>query len=86
MITDNMILVLGIAQQQQRKKQQEQSKRATKGKRKRRAAATSLVENESMDTDEMSHSQNTTKSLSLSDQERVHLHKLTVEAAKVTTV
>jgi len=78
-----MIYVLGIAQQQQRKKQQEQSKKNTKGKRKRRAAAASLVEEESMDTEEISHSQ---KNLSLSDQEQVHVHKLTLEAAKVSII
>ncbi|XP_065903031.1 condensin-2 complex subunit D3-L-like isoform X3 [Dysidea avara] len=74
-----------IAQQQQRKKQQEQSKKTTKGKRKRRAAAAALlVEEESMDTEEISHSQSTTKDLSLSEQEQVHVHKLTVEAAKAS--
>lgn len=36
-----------------------------------------------MDTDEISQSQSATKDLSLSGQEQVHIHKLTVEAAKV---
>jgi len=78
-----MIHIIGIAQQQQRKKQQEQSKKNIKGKRKRRAAAVSLVEEESMDTEEISRSQ---KNLSLSDQEQVHVHKLTVEATKVSII
>ena len=86
-VSNNSIVfihVLGIAQQQQRKKQQEQSKKTTKGKRKRRAAATALlVEEESMDTEEISQSQSTIKDLSLSEQEQVHVYKLTVEAAKV---
>ena len=36
-----------------------------------------------MDSEELSQNQSTTKDLSLSEQEQVHVHKLTVEAAKV---
>ena len=73
-------LTLGVTRRR-RRKAQEPTKKTTAGKGKRKRQP--VQDQDSMEVDEMSQS-STMRDLSLSEPEQSHIHRLTVDAVKVT--